>query len=62
MNSKFKIAGLLIIASLSAAYFQNVSGLDVNIIGREILFLAPLQMLAFIYVAYYYYCQKQASK
>ncbi len=62
MDNKFKVTGLLVITSLSGAYFHNVSGSDVNVIGREILFLAPLQILAFIYVAYYYYCQKQASK
>ncbi len=62
MNSKFKLMGLAILASSSALYFPNIAGSDLNILYREMLFLAPLQMLAFVYVAYYYYCQKQASK
>jgi hypothetical protein len=62
VNSKLKLMGLLILAGSSTAYFTNISGSDVNAIYQEILFLVPLQILAFIYVAYYYYCQKQATK
>jgi DNA-binding protein Fis len=62
VNSKLKLIGLLILTGSSAAYFTNISGSDVNTIYQEILFLVPLQILAFTYVTYYYYCQKRAAK
>jgi hypothetical protein len=62
MNGKLKLIGLLILSGSSAAYYTNISGSDSSMIYQEILFLVPLQILAFVYVAYYYYSQKQASK
>jgi hypothetical protein len=54
MNSKSKLLLLLIPAGLSGAYFSTISGLDLNIFAKEISLVVPLQILALVYVGYYY--------
>ena len=54
MNSKSKLLLLLIPAGLSGVYFSTVAGLDTNILTKEISLIVPLQILAFVYVGYYY--------
>jgi hypothetical protein len=58
VNGKFKLLLLLIPASLSALYFPTVSGLDTNIISKDLLIMVPLQVLALVYVGYHYYRRK----
>jgi hypothetical protein len=52
VKPKPKLLLLLLPTTLSMGYFTLVSGLDVNFFSREMLILIPLQVLAFIYVAY----------
>jgi hypothetical protein len=54
VNSKSKLLLLLIPAGLSGVYFSTISGLDTNIFTKEIAFVLPLQILALVYVGYYY--------
>ncbi|MCY7368056.1 MAG: hypothetical protein LH474_07880 [Chamaesiphon sp.] len=60
MNSKSKLLFLLIPAGLSGVYFSTISGLDLNIFSKEISLVVPLQILALVYVGYYYR-RKQAK-
>jgi hypothetical protein len=54
VNGKSKLLLLLIPAGLSGAYFSTISGLDTNIFTKEISLVLPLQILALVYVGYYY--------
>lgn len=60
MNGKLKLLFLLIPAGLSGVYFSTISGLDTNLVIKEISLVFPLQILAVIYVGYYYR-RKQAK-
>jgi hypothetical protein len=60
VSSKSKLLFLLIPAGLSGAYFSTISGLDLNIFAKEISLVVPLQILALVYVGYYYR-RKQAK-
>jgi hypothetical protein len=61
VNGKSKLLLLLIPAGLSGVYFSTVAGLDVNIFTKEISLVMPLQILALVYVGYYYR-RKQANR
>ena len=61
MNGKSKLLLLLIPAGLSGAYFSMVAGLDTNIFAKELSLVLPLQILALVYVGYYYR-RKQIKK
>jgi hypothetical protein len=61
VNGKSKLLLLLIPAGLSGVYFSTVAGLDTNIFTKEISLVLPLQILALVYVGYYYR-QKQAKR
>jgi hypothetical protein len=61
VNGKSKLLLLLIPAGLSGVYFSTVAGLDVNIFTKEISLVLPLQILALVYVGYYYR-RKQAKR
>jgi hypothetical protein len=61
VNGKSKLLLLLIPAGLSGVYFSTVAGLDVNIFTKEISLVLPLQILALVYVGYYYR-RKQANR
>jgi hypothetical protein len=54
VSGKSKLLLLLIPAGLSGVYFSTISGLDTNIFTKEISLVLPLQVLALIYVGYYY--------
>lgn len=54
MNIKSKLLLLLTSAGLSGVYFSAISGLDTNIFTKEISLILPLQILALVYVGYYY--------
>jgi hypothetical protein len=60
VNDKSKLLLLLIPAGLSGVYVSTISGLDLNIFAKEISLVAPLQILALVYVGYYYR-RKQAK-
>lgn len=62
MNGKSKLLLLLIPAGLSGAYFSTVAGLDVNIFTKEISLVLPLQILALVYVGYYYRSRQAKRK
>ncbi len=53
MKSTPKLLLLLLPATLSMGYFTTISGLDVNVLSKEMLIMIPLQVLAFVYVGYY---------
>jgi hypothetical protein len=61
VNGKPKLLLLLIPAGLSGIYFSTISGLDLNIFAKEISLIVPLQILALVYVGYYYR-RKQANR
>jgi hypothetical protein len=61
VNGKSKLLLLLIPAGLSGVYFSTISGLDPNIFTKEISLVLPLQILALVYVGYYYR-HKQAKR
>jgi hypothetical protein len=62
VNSKSKLLLLLIPAGLSGVYFSTISGLDTNIFTKEISLVLPLQILAVVYVGYYYRRKQAKSK
>ena len=62
MNGKSKLLPLLISAGLSGVYFSTISGLDANIFTKEISLVLPLQVLALVYVGYYYRRKQAKSK
>ena len=62
MNGKSKLLLLLIPAGLSGANFSTVAGLDMNIFTKEISLVLPLQILALVYVGYYYRRKQAKSK
>jgi hypothetical protein len=62
VNGKSKLLLLLIPAGLSGAYFSTVAGLDLNIFAKEISLVLPLQILALVYVGYYYRSRQAKRK
>ncbi len=62
MNGKSKLLFLLIPAGLSGVYFSTISGLDTNILIKEVSLILPLQILALIYVGYYYRRKQSKGK
>jgi hypothetical protein len=62
MNGKSKLLLLLIPAGLSGVYFSTIVGLDLNIFTKEISLILPLQILALVYVGYYYRSKQAKSK
>jgi hypothetical protein len=62
VNGKSKLLLLLISAGLGGAYFSTVAGLDLNIFTKEISLVLPLQILALVYVGYYYRSRQAKRK
>lgn len=58
MMKRYKNLLIVGLALLSCGYFSAMSGLEINYILKGSIVLVPLQVLALLYVAYFWQSKK----